>query len=121
MTITADDQQKILFVTTDDGRDLAIPYQAVASWKALLGLDSYDEALDTIIDHTKPDAKPIDWSDKYEALAGQDEPQPAAAHVSLFAMPAAAARGRSALSGLEDVLAGLELDFVNQVKQGGNQ
>ncbi|RSX46127.1 hypothetical protein [Bifidobacterium castoris] len=118
-TITCDDAQRICFVTTDDARELAIPYQAVASWKALLNLGSYDEALDAIIDHTKPGADPIDWADKYEVLAGQDDPQPVAPRISLFAMPAAASQGRSALSGLEDVLAGLEQDFVNQVKQGG--
>ena len=125
MTITPDDQQQILFVTTDDGRDLAIPYQAIASWKALLGLDSYDTALETIIEHTHPDAEPVDWAAKYDQLREANDTDDATVEqhtaVPAMALRTAAAHAPSQLDPIRATLAALETAFVTQVKQGGTQ
>ncbi|RSX48945.1 hypothetical protein [Bifidobacterium castoris] len=117
-TITCDDAQRICFVTTDDARELAIPYQAVASWKALLGLGSYDAALDAIIDNTKPGADPIDWSSRYEALADHPDtvPEPVA-QPRMARMRSAAIPEESVLAGRHDLLVELETTFVAQVRE----
>lgn len=124
-TITCDDQQQILFAATDDGRDLAIPYQALASWRALLGLDTYDDALETIIERTHPDAEPVDWAAKYDQLRDANDTDDATVEqqtaVPAMALRAAAARSPSQLDPIRATLAALETAFVNQVKQGGNQ
>lgn len=125
ITITRDDTQQMCFVTTDDGRDLAIPYQAIASWRALLGLDSYDTALETIIEHTHPDSEPVDWAAKYDQLRDADETDDASAEqqtaVPVMALRAATAHAPSQLDPIHGTLAALETAFVNQVKQGGTQ
>lgn len=124
-TITRDDTQQLCFVTTDDGRDLAIPYQAIASWRSLLGLDTYDDALETIIEHTHPDSEPVDWAAKYDQLRDADDPDGTTVEqqtaVPAMALRSAAARSPSQLAPILGTLAALETAFVNQVKQGGNQ
>lgn len=125
MILESDTEQQILFVTTDDGRDLAIPYEAVASWKALLGLGSYDDALEIIIEHTHPDAEPVDWAAKYDQLRDANDTDDATveqqAAVPAMALRAAAAHAPSQLDPIHDALAALETAFVTQVKQGGKQ
>lgn len=124
-TITRDDTQQLCFVTTDDGRDLAIPYQALASWRALLGLDSYDDALETIIEHTRPDAEPVDWAAKYDQLRDANDPDGTTIEQQMaapaMALRAAAAHAPSQLDPIRATLAALETAFVTQVKQGGTQ
>lgn len=123
MTVTPDDTQQLYLVDTDDGRSLAIPYQAIASWKALLGLTSYEMALTAIIERTRPDAEPIDWQDKYATLANRPDPvtvaQPRMARMARMArMRSAAIPEESVLAGQYDRLAALERTFVSQVKGG---
>lgn len=124
-TITRDDTQQMCFVTTDDGRDLAIPYQALASWKALLGLDSYDTALETIIERTRPDAEPVDWAAKYDQLRDANDTDSTAdmppAAAPAMALRAAAAHAPSQLDPIRATLTALETAFITQVKQGETQ
>lgn len=117
MTITPDDTQQLYLVDTDDGRSLAIPYQAIASWKALLGLTSYEMALTAIIERTRPDAEPIDWQDKYETLANRPD-QVTVAQPRMARMRRAVIPEESMLAGQYDRLAALERTFVSQVKGG---
>lgn len=123
--ITRDDTQQMCFVTTDDGRDLAIPYQAIASWRALLGLESYDTALETIIEHTHPDAEPVDWATKYDQLRDADDTDDTTAEqqtaTPAMALRAAATHAPSQLDPIRATLAALETAFITQVKQGGTQ
>lgn len=117
MTVTPDDTQQLYLVDTDDGRSLAIPYQAIASWKALLGLTSYEMALTAIIERTRPDAEPIDWQDKYATLANRPDTEPVA-QPRMARMRRAAIPEESVLAGQYDRLAALERTFVSQVKGG---
>lgn len=121
-TITYDDTQQICFATTDDAREIAIPYQAIASWKALLDLESYDEALNAIIEHTNPDTTPINWQEQYDALATRPDtnPQQTPKAMLLRAAPQTT-QTATALAARQDILAALERGFIAKVKEGANR
>ena len=86
-------------------------------------MESYDTALETIIEHTHPDAEPVDWAAKYDQLRDADDTdstadmQPGGAPV--MALRAAAAHAPSQLDPIRATLAALETAFITQVKQGG--